>query len=118
MFNLELPTDQTHYVHRAGRTGRMGAAGFVLSIAEPKEKFVLVGRQMGVDIVAADLQKARPTAAIGRGCRGDSATATGRRGERTKRGPREGVEGRGGGRGRGGRGGQHGYTPRGSRGDA
>ena len=58
MFNLELPTDQTHYVHRAGRTGRMGAEGFVLSIAEPKEKFVLnrIGRQLGVDIVAADLQ--------------------------------------------------------------
>ena len=58
VFNLELPTDQTHYVHRAGRTGRMGAEGFVLSIAEPKEKFVLnrIGRQLGVDIVAADLQ--------------------------------------------------------------
>ena len=41
VFNLELPTDDTHYVHRAGRTGRMGAAGIVLTIAEPKETFVV-----------------------------------------------------------------------------
>ena len=30
--NLELPTDHLHYVHRAGRVGRAGAHGTVLSL--------------------------------------------------------------------------------------
>lgn len=29
VFNLELPTDGTHYAHRAGRTGRLGRPGIV-----------------------------------------------------------------------------------------
>lgn len=41
VFNLELPTDETHYVHRAGRTGRMGSPGVVVTIAEPQEAFVV-----------------------------------------------------------------------------
>ena len=61
VFNLELPTDETHYVHRAGRTGRMGAEGLVLTIVEPREAHVMprVARRLGVDIRAADLQKGR-----------------------------------------------------------
>ena len=39
VINLELPTDEVHYVHRAGRTGRMGAPGVVVSICEQKENF-------------------------------------------------------------------------------
>ena len=41
VINLELPTDEVHYVHRAGRTGRMGAPGVVVSICEQKENFVV-----------------------------------------------------------------------------
>ena len=61
VFNLELPTDETHYVHRAGRTGRMGAEGLVLTIVEPREAHVMprIARRLGVDIRAADLQKGR-----------------------------------------------------------
>lgn len=33
--NLELPTDASHYVHRAGRCGRAGVAGTVLSLVAP-----------------------------------------------------------------------------------
>ena len=52
VFNLELPTDETHYVHRAGRTGRMGSPGVVVTIAEPQEAFVLerFERNLGVKI--------------------------------------------------------------------
>lgn len=52
VFNLELPTDETHYVHRAGRTGRMGQPGVVVTIAEPQEAFVLerFERNLGVKI--------------------------------------------------------------------
>ena len=52
VFNLELPTDETHYGHRAGRTGRMGSPGVVVTIAEPQEAFVLerFERNLGVKI--------------------------------------------------------------------
>ena len=61
VFNLDLPTDETHYVHRAGRTGRMGADGMVMTLADPNEFFVLtkIQRKLGIDIKAADLQKGR-----------------------------------------------------------
>jgi superfamily II DNA/RNA helicase len=61
VFNLDLPTDETHYVHRAGRTGRMGADGMVMTLADPSESFVLtkIQRKLGIDIKAADLQKGR-----------------------------------------------------------
>ena len=52
VFNLELPTDETHYVHRAGRTGRMGSPGVVVTIAEPQEAFVVqrFEKNLGVKI--------------------------------------------------------------------
>lgn len=37
VFNLEMPRDSVGYLHRAGRTGRMGAPGVVVSIVAPHE---------------------------------------------------------------------------------
>eukprot|EP00900_Chrysochromulina_parva_P012403 jgi/Chrpa1/21163/Chrysochromulina_OHIO_Genome00024670-RA len=39
--NLELPTDVSHYVHRAGRCGRAGAPGTVLSVVPQNKAFVV-----------------------------------------------------------------------------
>jgi superfamily II DNA/RNA helicase len=41
VFNLELPTDGDHYLHRAGRTGRGGQPGTVISIVTERERFVI-----------------------------------------------------------------------------
>merc|ERR1712048_1111455 len=35
VFNLELPSDARHYVHRAGRAGRAGRPGLVVNIVDP-----------------------------------------------------------------------------------
>eukprot|EP00899_Mesostigma_viride_P006668 jgi/Mesvir1/16001/Mv08303-RA.2 len=53
VFNLELPTDASHYAHRAGRTGRMGRAGRVISIVEAEEAFVMdkFGRALGLTML-------------------------------------------------------------------
>jgi len=61
VFNLELPTDEVHYVHRAGRTGRMGAPGVVVSISEQKENFVLdkFAQKLGIEIVKASPERGR-----------------------------------------------------------
>ena len=130
VFNLELPTDETHYVHRAGRTGRMGAEGLVLTIVEPREAHVMprIARRLGVDIRAADLQKGnlvpdrgdRPGEARQDRGDGDERDA-GRRGDRdgrrgVARGARSQGRGAGGRGGRGGRGAASGgghYTPKG-----
>ena len=88
VFNMELPTDEIHYVHRAGRTGRMGADGVVMSIAEPSEAFVLsrIGKRLGIRMHAADLQNGRVVPD-----RGNTPTPR-----------KEHLEGGGGGRGGGG----------------
>lgn len=120
VFNLELPTDETHYVHRAGRTGRMGAEGLVLTIVEPREAHVMprIARRLGVDIRAADLQKGNLVP--DRGDRPGEARQDRRDGDERdagRRGDRDGREGSAGPRGdrppRGGRGG----AARGARGE-
>nr|WP_241254635.1 DEAD/DEAH box helicase [Brevibacillus sp. SYP-B805] len=39
--HFDPAADADAYVHRSGRTGRMGAAGLVFSIIEPRERFIL-----------------------------------------------------------------------------
>ena len=47
VINLELPTDPQHYVHRAGRCGRAGKDGTVLSLAPPGKAFVVASMASG-----------------------------------------------------------------------
>ena len=70
VINLELPTDEVHYVHRAGRTGRMGAPGVVVSICEQKENFVVdkFAQKLGIEIVGASPEHGRMNV------KGDKAT--------------------------------------------
>lgn len=93
VFNLELPTDETHYVHRAGRTGRMGAPGVVVTIVEPSEAFVLrrFEQNLGVRIndvatrggevvrAPSDGERRGGGRSGGRGARGGGARAPRRR---------------------------------------
>lgn len=50
--NLDLPTDHRHYVHRAGRTGRAGAKGMVISVVAPNRLFVVEKqtKQLGLEL--------------------------------------------------------------------
>jgi superfamily II DNA/RNA helicase len=41
VFHFEPAIDPDHYVHRAGRTGRMGQSGMSVSIATEKELFII-----------------------------------------------------------------------------
>ncbi|NOU96270.1 DEAD/DEAH box helicase [Paenibacillus sp. LMG 31456] len=41
VINLDPPIDADHYVHRVGRTGRMGKKGIAISIITPKEQFII-----------------------------------------------------------------------------
>ena len=53
--NLDLPQDATGYLHRAGRCGRMGAAGEVYSIVTANEvdKLDKIARKLGIEIEKA-----------------------------------------------------------------
>lgn len=52
VINFELPTDASHYVHRAGRCGRAAKKGLVVNFANPDTKFVVrrFGKQLGVKV--------------------------------------------------------------------
>ena len=50
--NFDVPRTATDYLHRAGRTARLGRNGAVLTICERSEKFVVerFGNKLGVGI--------------------------------------------------------------------
>ena len=52
VFNLDLPTDGDHYVHRAGRCGRVRNVGTVVSITTAETAFVMrrLEKELGVSI--------------------------------------------------------------------
>lgn len=59
IINLDAPSDSSDYLHRTGRTGRMGARGVAISILGPKE-MMLIGRyekDLGVKITGAALKE-------------------------------------------------------------
>ena len=67
--NLELPTDPSHYVHRAGRCGRAGAAGTVISLAPPGKAFVVekLTRALGVPLQNVHIKGGRVEAGRAKG---------------------------------------------------
>ena len=50
--NMDLPMDAEHYVHRAGRTGRGGAEGVVVTLPHGKEVHVVrkYAKQLGIQV--------------------------------------------------------------------
>lgn len=48
--HFDMPEEPDLYLHRAGRTGRMGRPGTVLTLADPAEIFVLrrLGNSLGI----------------------------------------------------------------------
>ncbi|GKU75809.1 DEAD/DEAH box helicase [Paenibacillus sp. L3-i20] len=52
VLQLDPAVDADHYVHRAGRTGRMGKSGTVISIVTPQELFIMekFRKQLGIDL--------------------------------------------------------------------
>jgi superfamily II DNA/RNA helicase len=55
--HFEPASDVDAYVHRSGRTGRMGAAGLVFSIIAPNERFIIekFSKKTGVPIVQKEM---------------------------------------------------------------
>lgn len=52
VIQIEPAIDADHYVHRAGRTGRMGKKGVVISVITPQEKFIMdkFNKQLQINI--------------------------------------------------------------------
>lgn len=57
VYNLDLPTDAEHYIHRAGRTGRQGQPGRVVSFVTQAERFVIekFEKALGITFEPIDL---------------------------------------------------------------
>jgi len=52
IINLDLPDNEKDYLHRAGRCGRMGREGIVISVVTPKELggFERFAKKLGIEI--------------------------------------------------------------------
>lgn len=59
IFNLDLPEDLNEYLHRSGRTGRMGKSGTVISIVTQREVSILkkCEREFNITIEPKDIYK-------------------------------------------------------------
>ncbi|MCM3746842.1 DEAD/DEAH box helicase [Paenibacillus pasadenensis] len=59
--NLEPAADADQYVHRSGRTGRMGREGTVLTISAPNEKYLIekYERKLGIELVERAMYKGK-----------------------------------------------------------
>lgn len=59
IFNLDLPEDSNEYLHRSGRTGRMGKSGTVISIATTRETSILkkYERDFNIKIEPKDISR-------------------------------------------------------------
>jgi superfamily II DNA/RNA helicase len=53
VLNLDPPIDADHYVHRAGRTGRMGKPGMVITIITHQERFIMdkFSKRLGIKLM-------------------------------------------------------------------
>ncbi|TXK72116.1 DEAD/DEAH box helicase [Paenibacillus sp. N3.4] len=61
VFHLDPATNAEYYLHRVGRTGRMGREGTTLSIVTPKEMFILdkFEKQLGITIAPKAMYEGR-----------------------------------------------------------
>lgn len=57
VFNLDLPEDAKTYLHRAGRTGRAGKEGRVVTLADPKEAGKLTRLQKALSLSFQPLKR-------------------------------------------------------------
>jgi ATP-dependent RNA helicase DeaD len=61
VFHLDLPMGPDYYLHRVGRTGRMGRKGTAISIVSPKELFIIAKfeKALGIAIVPKAMYQGR-----------------------------------------------------------
>ena len=61
VIHFELPVDADHYVHRSGRTGRMGRQGIVISLCAYNQTFIMekYEKALGIEINRVELYEGR-----------------------------------------------------------
>jgi len=61
IFNLDIPENSKDYLHRVGRTGRMGESGLALSIAEERELDLIKNyeKDFKIEILPKDIYMGR-----------------------------------------------------------
>ena len=90
VISLGVPKDPERYIHRAGRTGRMGREGTVVTLAEPRDwqRIGKLSRKLGIGIGERELYAGRLVDPAERrsGTRNGAAAgdSAGRRGTRSK----------------------------------
>ena len=116
VINFDLPEDPEHYVHRIGRTGRMGSEGVAYSLVCPDQAKMLdlieraIARELEADQVEGIPSPARPVFRPQRPAAGGGRRGGPPRGGRPFHPPRRNGGGGGGGNYGGGNGGGNGNS--------
>jgi ATP-dependent RNA helicase DeaD len=95
VIQFEPALDADHYVHRAGRTGRMGKEGLSITLITPQERFIVekLSKQLGIEMAPKTLFEGRvcsPEEA--ESVRGRASSRTGGESVRGRTSSRSGVE--------------------------
>lgn len=78
VFNYDIPHDAESYIHRIGRTGRAGGAGWAITLAAPRDESYLALIEQGIRMKLR--RQSRDGASAGRGGNGLGESGPGGRG--------------------------------------
>ncbi|MDB4868341.1 MAG: box helicase [Cohnella sp.] len=83
VIQFEPALDADHYLHRAGRTGRMGREGVSITLISPQEQFIVekLSKQLGIEMEPKTLYDGRVCSPE------EAAAARGKSGNRSNREP-------------------------------
>lgn len=75
VFNIDLPTDGDHYIHRAGRCGRVRNSGTVVSFTTAETAFVIgrIEKETGVQMTRMEPREGKYVKVVSRGEVADGA---------------------------------------------
>lgn len=61
IFHYDLPADADHYLHRSGRTGRMGSSGVVVTLCTANQLFIMdkFAKSLGIQFEGKELYQGR-----------------------------------------------------------
>lgn len=92
VFNYDIPHDAESYIHRIGRTGRAGGAGWAITLAAPRDESYLALIEQGIRMKLRRQSRGGPSAGRGESERGESGREAARRGSERGAGARRAAD--------------------------
>lgn len=92
VFNYDIPHDAESYIHRIGRTGRAGGAGWAITLAAPRDESYLALIEQGIRMKLHRQSRGGPSGGRSENERGESGRGAARRGSERGIGARRAAD--------------------------